>query len=339
MHPGVHAHFARQHGLVSREQLLDLGLTPLIIRSMVDGEELVRVRRGVYVDPVVWAAADGFRERPLLRARAAIMRMRRGWVLSHASAAHLLGLDIVPPDEPLVEVTRPGITNAWTKSGVRHHLARFLPEQVVERTGLRALDLARTAVDIARDSGDLHGLAACDSALRMGCARADLWDAVAMMTHWPGVVGARTSIELADARAQTVIESLGRHLVLELDIGQPDLQFPVLTRRGVAWCDIRVGNHIFETDGRLKYRGVDRGGVADRPGDEVLMDEKRRQTEVAAEGLGVSRLVWEDFWGSHRAEARHRLRAEYDVTVRRFGTQLPSHLAFNAEQIRGQRRA
>jgi hypothetical protein len=260
--------------------------------------------------------------------------MRRGWVLSHDSAAHLLGLDIVQPVDPLVHVTRPGLTNAWTKAGVRRHLARFRPEQVVEVAGTRSLDLARTAVDIARERGDLHGLAACDSALRMGCSRADLWAAVEVMTHWPGVIAARSSVELADPRAQTVLESLGRHLVLELDIGEPDLQFPVITRRGTAWCDIRVGNHLFETDGWIKYRSVERGGVAVRAVEEVLRDERSRQTLVCAEGLGMSRLVWEDFWGDRRAVTRERLRAEYAVTVARFGTELAPHLARNAEELR-----
>ena len=103
-------------GLVTREQLLDLGITPSLIRRLLEHDELVRVRRGVYSDPVAWAAADEYRGRPRLRARAALMRMRRGWVLSHDSAAHDLGLEILQPDTPLVHITRPGLTNAWTKA-------------------------------------------------------------------------------------------------------------------------------------------------------------------------------------------------------------------------------
>jgi hypothetical protein len=334
MHPGVHAHFARQDGLVSREQLLDLGLSPSLIQFMLREGELVFVRRGVYADPVVWAGLDEYRGRPRLRARAAVMRMRRGWVLSHDSAAHDFGMEIVHPENPLVHVTRPGLTNAWTKAGVKHHLARFRPEQVVEVNGVRALDLARTAVDIARERGVQHGLAACDSAMRMGCTREKLWEAVAPMTNWRGVTAARTSVELADPGAQTVIESLGRDLVHELGIGEPETQFPVETARGIAWCDIRVGNHLFECDGKIKYLGPDRGGVADRRIEDVLWDEKKRQTLVCAEGLGMSRIVWDDIWGERRAAARARLRAEYAVTAARFGDTLAPHLARNAERIR-----
>ena len=255
-------------------------------------------------------------------------------MLSHDSAAHELEMDILAPDEPLVHLTRPGLTNAWTKAGVKHHLARFREGQVVEVNGLRSLDLARTAVDIARERGVRHGLPACDSALRMGTPREKLWEAVAPMHHWGGAPAARTSIELADPGAQTVIESLGRELVHELGIGTPETQFPVQIARGIAWCDIRVGNHIFECDGRIKYLLPERGGLADRGVEDVMWDEKQRQTLVCAEGLGMSRIVWADLWGERRAEAIARLRAEYHVTAARFGDVLQPHLARNAEAIR-----
>jgi hypothetical protein len=243
-------------------------------------------------------------------------------------------MEILAPRVPLVHITRPGRTNAWTQRGVKHHLAGFREDQVVEVNGVRALDLARTAVDIARERGVRHGLPACDSAMRMGVSRRALWDAVARMHHWRGAPAARTSIELADPGAQTVIESLGRELVHELGIGFPETQFPVQTVRGVAWCDIRVGNHVFECDGRKKYLAPERGGIAVRDLEDIVWDEKQRQTLICAEGLGMSRLVWADFWGDRRAEAIARLRAEYAVTMSRFGEDLQLHLARNAEAIR-----
>lgn len=334
MHPGIHAWFSRQRGLITREQLLDLWASPLVIRHLVETERLVWVRRGVYADPVVWAAADEHVGKPLLLAHAAVLTMRRGWVLSHDSAAHAQGLEILTPDRPLAHITRPGLTNAWTSAGVKRHLARFRADQVVVVDGVPCLDLARTAVDIAREHGFRHGLAACDGALRMGVRREALWDAVAPMRHWRGAPAARNAIELADPGAQTVIESLGRELVLELGVGFPETQFPVQTSRGIAWCDLRVGNHIFECDGRKKYLPMDLGGVAERDVTEILKDEKQRQTLVCAEGLGMSRIVWADLWGDRRREAVARLRAEYAVTAQRFGDQLQPHLARNAEAIR-----
>ena len=54
---------------------------------------------------------------------------------------------------------------------MKHHLARFAQDQVVEVNGLRVLDLARTAVDIAREHGTPYGEIACDSAMRGGQPR------------------------------------------------------------------------------------------------------------------------------------------------------------------------
>ena len=76
------------------------------------------------------------------------------------------------------------------------------------------------------------------------------------------------------------------------------------------------------------------GGVADKPVEDVLWDEKKRQRLVCAEGLGMSRIIWEDFWGPARVRARNRLLAEYAVTEARFGSRLPERLARFAATVR-----
>lgn len=338
MHPGVSATFAQSGGLITRAQALDLGLSPATIRSLVRLGEWVLVRRSVYCDAVVWHAADEYVGRPRLRARAALLTMRRSWVLSHDSAAHELGMAILTPEQPYVHITRPGFTGAWTEYGVKHHLARYRPEQVVEVNGLKVLDLARTAVDIGRERGVTDGLVACDSALRMGVPRAALADALDDMRNWPHVTSARTAVELADPGAKDPGESLARELVLELGLGPVETQFPLWIGDRVAWCDLRVGCHVFEFDGFVKYRPIEDGGFATRPAD-VVWAEKKREREIAAEGLGVSRIIWEDFWGERRQHAKQRLRAEYDVTVARFGEELPARLSRAAAEIRARRGA
>ena len=328
---------ARQGGLLTRTQALDLGLSPNHIHALVRSEQWVRLRRGAYCDADVWRAADVHRGRPLLQAKAAILLMRRDCLLSHDSSAHAQRLDILAPDDPFVHVTRPGFTNAWTKAGVKHHLARYRPEQVVVASDVRCLDLARTAVDIARERGHLHGLVAADSAMRLGVTRSQLEAAYEPMANWPGVTEARTAVELADPLAQTVIETLGRDFVLELGIGTPDLQFPVQLPRTTVWGDIRVGNHLFECDGLLKYVPLAQGGVATRPVERVVADEKEREALLRGEGLGLSRLVFADFFGARRAEAKRRCMREWLDTVDRHGTELHQHLARNAAAIRARR--
>jgi len=326
---------ATQGGLVQRSQVLDTGLTPSRITALVKDESLVILRRGVYADGELWRSLDEFRGRPLLRVRAALLLLDRAWVLSHDSSAFELEMPLIRPAESLVHVTRPGFTSAWTRAGVSHHYARFQTGQVVtSREGIRHLGVARTAVDIARQHGELPGLVACDWALRQGVPRSALLEACLSMTYWPGVVTVRSVIGRADARAESVAETLGRDLVEELGVGPVDVQFPLRVEGGVRWCDLRVGNHVFEVQGKVKYQTVAEGGVAQRPVVEVVWEEKKRSRLIRAEDLGLSEILYEDFWGDRRPEALRRLRAEYAATERRHGPDLHPRLAAEAARIR-----
>jgi hypothetical protein len=333
MHPQVTAAFG-SGGVLSRDQLLDLGVAPSEIRRMVRQGYWVRVRRGVYTTREVWEALDEYVGRPRLQARAAILQMRRAWLLSHDSAAHEQRMSILTPLEPYVHVTRPGFTNAWTENGVKHHLARFAENQVVTIDGRRMLDLARTGVDIARERGFRDGLVACDSAMRMGVTRAQLLAAVDPMENWPGSRDARNCVDLADPGAEIVHESLGRELVLEAAIGKPETQFPVRTSDGIKWCDIQVGNHIVETDGKIKVTAVADGGFATSSARDVLWDERKRERFVRDRRLIVTRVYWEDYWGERRKAAIRRLRADNADAVAQFGAVLDPELAREADEIR-----
>lgn len=326
-------------GLVTRAAALTCGVAEDQLKRLVRTGELVVVRRGVYARARDWELWDAYVERPRQRARAAHLVTRTDHVLSHDSAAHQLGLAILRPRTELVHITRPHSRAARTRNGVKHHGARFRPDQVVDVGGVPVLDAARTACDMAREHGIEGGLPTFDAAMRGGVTREKFRDALAGMTGWPDVVAPRTCMELADPGAESVAETLGRLLVMEV-VGpdaQIETQFAVRTARGVVWCDLRVGCHVFEVDGRIKYLPATRGGVADRRIEDVLWDEKRRERDVCAEGLGVSRIIWEDFWGKGRSQAVARLGIDYAQTCQRFGDRLPAQLAEFASRMRGRR--
>jgi hypothetical protein len=339
MHPEVIACLSRQHGLIRRQQAIDCGLSPEQLERLLRAGDLVVVRHGVYSLGSDWAGLDEYDARPRQRARAAHMTMVTDHVLSHDSAARELGLAVLRPRRELVHITRPDVRGSRTEHGVKHHGATYRDDQVVEVDGIPVLGKARTAVDMVREHGMHGGLPTVDSALRQGVSRAALRTAVLPMKCWPGVRATREAVELGDPGAESVAETLGRILVKELGVGDVETQFPVPVPGGVAWCDLRVGCHVFEIDGRVKYLPGDRGGVATRPVEDVLWDEKRRQREVCANGLGMSRILWEDFWPPRRVLAQRRLRAEYDVTRDRYGDELPPHLEEFARQLRGLRTA
>jgi hypothetical protein len=337
MYTRLQAELARSGGFVTRAAALDAGLTPSRLSQLIRKGELVVVRRGVYADAELWNGLDEYRGKPRLRARTAMTNLQRAWVASHDSASLELEMPLIRPQQSLTHITRPGYSTAWTRYGVKHHYARFLPGQTLVVEGRRVLGPARTAVDMAREHGEMAGVVACDWALRNGVSRAELIEAYLPMEHWKGVPDARSAVDLADPRAENLAESLGRMIVRELDIGEPDPQFPIEIETGVVWCDIRVGNHMFEIDGHLKYVPKEEGGFLVGSVQQMIWDEKKRERLIRAEGLGLSRILYEDYWGERRAAAKRRLRAEYDVTEQRFGPDLPPRLARAAEEIRRRR--
>jgi len=332
---------AANHGLLTRAQALDSGLSPLSIRHLLNTGRLVLLRRGVYVDGDLWRSLDTYRGQHRLRTRAALLTMRRSWVVSHDSAGHEHELDLLLPPEPHVHITRPGFTTAWTEYGVKHHLAPFHDDQVVSIKGLRVHDLARTAVDIAREHGSPYGEVACDSAMRRGVPRRALEAAVEPMHSWPHVVQTRAAVDFARPGTGSVAETLGRIMVEELGLEEDiEIQFPVRRQDGrIAWLDILVGCHGFEVDGTGKYVPVELGGLATRAPYEVLWDEKKRERDLHQLRVGTSRIFWEDYWGERRQQALKRMREEYNETAERFGTKLPERLVREAREIRGQQGA
>lgn len=317
MYLPVIARLRRQHGLVTYRQLQDAGLASRDVRRLLAAGHLVRVRHGVYAEATAWDALDPFREQPLLRVRAVATCLTSAHVVfSHDSAAIALGMGAPSPSTALVHVTRRKVHGDAQRAGVKHHLAPYLPGEVVKVEGLPVLAPARTALDMAREHGRIGGLAACDAALRLGATRTDLGATLGRMHCWPGSTTMRWCVEMADAGAESYLESQGRDLVLELGIGRPETQFGLGDGSRTVWCDLRVDRHVFEVDGHLKYDADNLTGQSPRL---VLRQEKQRQDFITGFKLGASRITAHDC-GPGRRAALDRLAREYADTCRRFGT-------------------
>jgi very-short-patch-repair endonuclease len=129
---------ARQHGVVSRRQLVDAGFAARSIAHRVEKGRLIRLHRGVY--------AVGHRPpSPHARAMAAVLACGPGTVLSHRSAAALW--DLIRWDRP-IEVTA---RNARRHQGILVHRSRTLTRADVTRHyGIPVTTPARTLEDLAR---------------------------------------------------------------------------------------------------------------------------------------------------------------------------------------------
>lgn len=307
-------------GLITYDAALAAGIDPVEVQALVRSGRWVRVRRGIFATAADWAAADTRSARCRLVSRAASLAMWTRHVLSHESAALELGMPVLLPDPFLPHITRPGVLGSRRRHGVVHHKAVFTADQVVTRHGFAVLDPARTAVDIARTSGVRAGLVACDAALRLGVPRQQLWGAVEPMRCWPGVRSARRAVSAADPGADGPGESLLRLMVLELGQGRPETQFTLSDGRRTVHCDLRLGRHVFEFDGRVKYLPAERGGLAGADPATVVWREKQRQDWIMSRRLGVSRVVWTELMPDRWDATRARLAREYAATCRLLGT-------------------
>ena len=128
----------RQHGVVARRQLIEMGFGTGLIQDRARSGHLVPLHQGVF--------ALGHR-RLSLRGEwiAAVLACGPNAVLSYASAAALWG---VRPSRPPIEVTR--VSGNRKPHGIRVHQTRVLPvEDVTTCAGIPVTSLERTVRDMA----------------------------------------------------------------------------------------------------------------------------------------------------------------------------------------------
>lgn len=103
------------------------------------------------------------------------------------------------------------------------------------------------------------------------------------------------AIALADPRSESVGESWSRALIHRLGFEAPELQHRIpgpqsdIARTDFFWPGARL---VGEFDGLVKYlRSQDLSGTDPA---RVVVEEKRREDRIRAEGYGVVRWVWDD---------------------------------------------
>jgi hypothetical protein len=275
--------------------------------------ELTRLRPGAYLPPA--AAVDAAaRHRELVTATLAALR--RPAVVSHQSAAVLLGVPLWGVPLGRVHVTRTPPAASEVGRHLHCHVARLPEDDVVEVGGVAVTSPVRTLLDLARALPFEPAVTVVDAALHRGAVDpAALAAGSAGLGRVPGARAARRVVAFADRRSESVGESRSRVLLhrlglapstLQLDIGAPGGVF--LGRADFAWERERV---IGEFDGRIKYGRLLQPG--EEPGDAVFA-EKRREDAVRDEDWGVVRWTWADLTPQvlgprvHRALERGRRR-------------------------------
>lgn len=318
MDPRLAGRLATQFGFVTRRQARADGIDRLEVERLLRSGELVVARPGVLALPEA-ASVTKAHERQVAHDRAVCVNFGSPFVRSHTTAALELGMPVLLPPDGRTHVTG-GRAGVHTTVALKHHIAPYREEDVVSVNGMEVLGYARTAVDIAREYGPPHGVVAFDSARHLGVSQAELEEVLDGMRFWPGRRGALAALALSVAGAESVGETLGRILLVELGHADIETQFGLTDGRITCFADLRVGRHLVEFDGRQKYLRMVDGGLTDRPAHEVVWEEKRREDWFRGYRLGVSRLTWDDVFGAGRVAARSRLKREIALTTRLWGT-------------------
>ena len=291
--------------LVLRRAAIADGRSDEELARLIRRQSWARVRRGAYVDGQL--PTTGVARHALLVA-ATLAELRRPAVVSHQSAAVLLGLPLWGAPLDKVHITRNPPASSQATGPLRCHVARLHHDEITSVGGVQVTDVARTVLDLARSLPFEPAVVAVDAALHEGLLTRELLEG--RLFDIAGTRGSRHAarvIRFADGRSASVGESRSRVALHELGLAPSSLQFEVRSPGGTfvaltdfAWEEQRV---IGEFDGRVKYGRLLRPGQD--PGDAVF-EEKRREDAIRDEGWWVVRWTWLDL--DHRERLGDRVR-------------------------------
>jgi hypothetical protein len=271
---------ANQHGVITRRQLLDVGVSDRVIPRLVRSSVLRRLNPGTFVETATWNTATD-ETRHLMR---------------------LLGVQLHAPDAGAYGTTgaiarRLPVRRVPTKPVVlREHAAPRLAHATVRRTqlplppmtmhaGLLVPSVAKTVVDVASEAPLADALITVDAALRRGVPLADL---VATCELWPPLRGKRRAIDAilaGDPYSESWLESLSRGRMIERRMPLP-----------LSNVVLRLDDRWVRTDFLLAELGVageaDGVGKYGRRGGPLAIVVRERERHAWLEDLGLAVARW-----------------------------------------------
>jgi len=261
---------ARQHGVVSLADLAAAGIGRGALAHRVAEGRLRRLHRGVYlVGPL---------DAPRTDEMAAILAVGEGAVLSHRSAAGLLG--ICPPWAGEVDVT---VTRkARHRAGIRvHRTMRLPPRDVWWRDGLPVTSPARTLIDLTTmlTKGDLARAVEQAQVLRLaGTAGLE-----ARLAEERGSSAAILRAELRRAHEPSLTRSEAEAAFLRL-IRAARLPHPEV--------NVRVAGYEVDFLWRAQRLVVEIDGFAFHSKREAFERDRRKDADLQAHGLRTTRVTY-----------------------------------------------
>ena len=247
-----------------------------LTRKQLRGASWRRVGRGLYV----WAELN---DNPALRLATERSGLPEEAAFAGRTAAWLHGLD-VPPCEP-IEVVIPRCCGVSGVAGVSVSRASIARHDVVVRRGLPATSALRTVVDLCGRPPLVDAVVIADMALHERLVTLlDLRAHAAAHPGTPGVAQLRRVLELAEAAAESPMETRLRLLLVLAGLPRPRAQVSLYDDRGrflgrpdLLYPEQRLG---IEYDGRTHR--------------DSLAADHRRQNRLLDAGYRLLRFTAQD---------------------------------------------
>ena len=296
-------------GVLGAPEAVRAGVTTSALSAAVKAGELVRVRRGGFVEAGLWRSAPPD-ARYALTVRATLAARDGAGAASHHAALVLHGLPIYGYDTTRVDLVA-HVKRTTTAGRVVVH-----PQigAVVETDGGLATDIATALVHATAVTGVVAGVVSADRALATRrCSMTQLHEAAAAAQPLRAHRRLARMLALLDARSESVAESRARLIFIQAGLTVRS-QVKIADPGGavVARADLLIGEWVVvEVDGAGKY--------ADDPDGRALFREKLREDRLRELGYEVVRVTWADLADPARLIVRVRA-AMARAEVRHAGT-------------------
>jgi very-short-patch-repair endonuclease len=234
------------------------------IRNALQSEQIRRVAKGVYAVPEAPSALTVARS--------------QGGIVSHLSAAQHWGMKMItPPTLPHVTLPPGQVRRATGQKCVLHWS---------EAPSLKDVTIpTRTVLDCVRTLPLTEALAVADSALHQRIVDIDDLFAAAAELRGPHRRRIREVVALADGRAESVLESALRAILIKAGIDGFEPQVTV--------CDHDFSGRIDLGHPRLRI-GLEADSFEHHGTRQALVKDCRRHVNLSIRGWTLLRFSWED---------------------------------------------
>ncbi len=307
-------HPAKPSALILRTAAARAGLSPAEIRRQTNRRELVRLRRGSYLDVGTFDALDQI-DLHAENIRAALAAQCNGGVVSHISAVVLHGMPMWALDLSRVHLTKQRRNSGRRSASMHVHTTPIDDCDTRQLYGLSVTSPARTMLDLAGSVPYEQAVVVVDAALHHQLTnRHELDDILDRSRGRHGRSQAELVFAFADGRSESVGESRSRVGIQRAGLPAPGLQREIhrRSRSLIGRCDFDWDWLLGEFDGLIKYARLLRPG--ETAGDAVVR-AKLREDELRDLGHDMIRWVWADL--ERPQQLYPRIRAALERSTRR----------------------